>query len=123
MRVIDAITGADRRHDTARLPPFSRPEGAELHHYWISLPPIQFSFELFYRRLSDKGFIIYPGKLTQVNTFRIGTIGRLFEGDIRGLLAAIRETLDEMGVKILAHLTTRVVPARTPMTSFQTNAF
>jgi 2-aminoethylphosphonate-pyruvate transaminase len=62
-----------------------------------------FSFELFYRRLSDKGFIIYPGKLTQVNTFRIGTIGRLFEGDIRGLLAAIRETLDEMGVKILAH--------------------
>jgi 2-aminoethylphosphonate-pyruvate transaminase len=63
----------------------------------------KFSFELFYRRLSDKGFIIYPGKLTQVNTFRIGTIGRLFEGDIRGLLAAIRETLDEIGVKILAH--------------------
>jgi 2-aminoethylphosphonate-pyruvate transaminase len=63
----------------------------------------KFSFELFYRRLSDKGFIIYPGKLTQVNTFRIGTIGRLFEGDIRGLLAAIRETLDEMRVKIIAH--------------------
>jgi 2-aminoethylphosphonate-pyruvate transaminase len=63
----------------------------------------KFSFELFYHRLSDKGFIIYPGKLTQVNTFRIGTIGRLFEGDIRGLVAAIRETLDEMGVKILAH--------------------
>jgi 2-aminoethylphosphonate-pyruvate transaminase len=63
----------------------------------------RFSFELFYRRLSEKGFIIYPGKLTQVNTFRIGTIGRLFEGDIRGLLAAIRETLDEMGVKIPAH--------------------
>jgi len=61
------------------------------------------SFELFYRRLSDRGFIIYPGKLTQVNTFRIGTIGRLFEGDIRGLLAAIKETLDEMGVKTLAH--------------------
>ena len=62
-----------------------------------------FSFELFYRRLSDRGFIIYPGKLTQVNTFRIGTIGRLFESDIRGLLAVIKETLDEMGVKILAH--------------------
>jgi len=38
-----------------------------------------------------------------VNTFRIGTIGRLFESDIRGLLAVIKETLDEMGVKILAH--------------------
>jgi 2-aminoethylphosphonate-pyruvate transaminase len=59
-----------------------------------------FSFEEFYRRISDKGFIIYPGKLTQVNTFRIGNIGRIFESDIRALLAAIRETLDEMGVKM-----------------------
>lgn len=59
----------------------------------------KFSFDEFYRRLSEKGFIIYPGKLTQVNTFRIGTIGRLFESDIRSLLAAIRETMDEMGVR------------------------
>ncbi len=58
----------------------------------------KFSFEDFYRRLSEKGFIIYPGKLTQVNTFRIGTIGRLFESDIRALLAAIRETMAEMGI-------------------------
>jgi 2-aminoethylphosphonate-pyruvate transaminase len=58
----------------------------------------KFSFDEFYRRLSDKGFIIYPGKLTRVNTFRIGTIGRLFENDIRSLLAAIRETVEEMGV-------------------------
>lgn len=63
----------------------------------------RFSFDEFYRLLSDKGFIIYPGKLTQVNTFRIGTIGRIFESDIRGLLAAIRETLDEMGVPIAKH--------------------
>ncbi|MCI0748081.1 MAG: 2-aminoethylphosphonate--pyruvate transaminase, partial [Verrucomicrobia subdivision 3 bacterium] len=59
----------------------------------------KFSFDEFYRRLSDKAFIIYPGKLTQVNTFRIGTIGRIFESDIRSLLAAIRETLDEMNAK------------------------
>jgi 2-aminoethylphosphonate-pyruvate transaminase len=60
----------------------------------------KFSFEEFYHRLSDKGFIIYPGKLTQVNTFRIGTIGRIFETDIRSLLAAIRDTMVEMGVQI-----------------------
>lgn len=59
----------------------------------------KFSFEEFYNRLSDKGFIIYPGKLTQVNTFRIGTIGRIFESDIRSLLSAVSETLNEMGVK------------------------
>ncbi len=42
--------------------------------------------------------IIYPGKLTQVDSFRIGNIGRLFEADIRQLLAAIRDSLVEMGV-------------------------
>jgi 2-aminoethylphosphonate-pyruvate transaminase len=55
-----------------------------------------FSFDEFYRRLSDEGFIIYPGKLTRENTFRIGTIGRLFEADIRALLAAIGRTLEAM---------------------------
>jgi 2-aminoethylphosphonate-pyruvate transaminase len=58
-----------------------------------------FSFDEFYRRLSDKGFIIYPGKLTRENTFRIGTIGRLFESDIRALLAAIEHVVyDTRGV-------------------------
>jgi 2-aminoethylphosphonate-pyruvate transaminase len=60
----------------------------------------KFVYDQFYRRLSDKGFITYPGKLTQVNTFRIGTIGRIFEADIRALLAAIRETIEEMGVRL-----------------------
>src|SRR5262249_11592843 len=44
-----------------------------------------FSFDRLYRQLSDRGFIIYPGKLTQVDTFRIGTIGRLFPEDVRQL--------------------------------------
>ena|SRR5688572_11233566 len=57
-----------------------------------------FSFEEFYRRLSDEGFIIYPGKLTRENTFRIGTIGRLFEADIRALLGAIGRTLQAMQI-------------------------
>jgi len=57
-----------------------------------------FRYEEFYQRLSDKGMIIYPGKLTDVETFRIGNIGRIFEQDIRYLLEAIREALQEMGV-------------------------
>ena len=56
-----------------------------------------FSFEDFYRRLSDKGFVIYPGKLSQVECFRIGTIGRIFEDDIRALVEAISETLAQIG--------------------------
>lgn len=49
----------------------------------------RFSFDDFYRGLSERGFIIYPGKLTQVDTFRIGTIGRIFPSDIQQLVYAI----------------------------------
>jgi 2-aminoethylphosphonate-pyruvate transaminase len=59
-----------------------------------------FRFEDFYRRLNDKGFVIYPGKVSNADCFRIGTIGRLFESDIRALLLAIREALAEMGVRM-----------------------
>ncbi len=59
-----------------------------------------FEFEKFYQRLSDKGMVIYPGKLTEVDCFRIGNIGRIFESDIDSLLAAIDETLLEMNVEI-----------------------
>jgi 2-aminoethylphosphonate-pyruvate transaminase len=58
-----------------------------------------FSFDTFYRKLSDKGFIIYPGKISRADTFRIGSIGRLFEADMRALLAAVGESIEEMGVK------------------------
>jgi len=89
-------------------------EGMERLGFRIYLPPSlqsciitsflfpddpKFSFSEFYRRLSDKGFIIYPGKISQADTFRIGTIGRIFEADIRALLGAIRETIDEMEMK------------------------
>jgi 2-aminoethylphosphonate-pyruvate transaminase len=56
----------------------------------------KFSFPDFYRRLSEKGFIIYPGKLTQVDTFRIGTIGRLFPGDLEQLVYAVGAVLEEL---------------------------
>ena len=60
----------------------------------------RFSFEVFYRGLSDRGFIIYPGKLTQVDTFRIGTIGRLFPSDLEQLVYGIRAVLLDMGCKV-----------------------
>jgi 2-aminoethylphosphonate-pyruvate transaminase len=59
----------------------------------------RFSFDAFYQRLSDKGFIIYPGKISQAKTFRIGSIGRIFPSDIAALLSAIGSSLKEMGIK------------------------
>lgn len=54
-------------------------------------PSADFCFEDFYSRLSELGFVIYPGKLSQEACFRIGTIGHLDESDIEGLLQAIEE--------------------------------
>ena len=60
-----------------------------------------FAFDAFYRRLSDRGFIIYPGKISRANTFRIGSIGRIFPSDIDALVSAIGSVLNEMGVKMV----------------------
>ena len=57
----------------------------------------KFDFADFYRRLRDRGLIIYPGKVSQADSFRIGCIGHIFESDMRALLSAIAETLAEMG--------------------------
>jgi 2-aminoethylphosphonate-pyruvate transaminase len=58
----------------------------------------KFSFESFYDRLSRRGFVIYPGKLTVADSFRIGCIGRLGEHEMRGVVRAIGEILAETGV-------------------------
>ncbi|MFI5012160.1 MAG: 2-aminoethylphosphonate--pyruvate transaminase [Hyphomicrobiales bacterium] len=61
-----------------------------------------FVFQRFYDSLKERGYVIYPGKLTVADSFRIGCIGRLGETEMRGALAAIRDVLDEMGVAVPA---------------------
>jgi 2-aminoethylphosphonate-pyruvate transaminase len=58
----------------------------------------RFDFQRFYDGLKDRGYVIYPGKLTVADSFRIGCIGRLDAGHMRGALAAVREMLAELGV-------------------------
>lgn len=58
----------------------------------------RFQFQRFYDGLKDRGYVIYPGKLTVADSFRIGCIGRLDAGHMRGALAAVAEMLAEMGV-------------------------
>ena len=59
-----------------------------------------FDFQRFYDLLSQRDLVIYPGKLTQADCFRIGHIGRLFEADVHGLLVAIHEVLLEMTIEV-----------------------
>lgn len=60
----------------------------------------RFLFEEFYAALNDKGFVIYPGKVSDVDCFRIGNIGHLFESDMIDLLSAIKATLDDIGITL-----------------------
>ena len=50
--------------------------------------------------LSARGIVIYPGKLTKAECFRLGSIGRLFPSDMRLAVLAIRDVLDGMGVRL-----------------------
>lgn len=59
-----------------------------------------FNFEKLYSRLSDRGLVIYPGKLAKADCFRIGNIGQIQPNDVDTLVHAISETLVEMGVKM-----------------------
>ena len=59
-----------------------------------------FQFQRFYDGLKERGFIIYPGKLTVADSFRIGCIGRIFPKDMRAALDAVREVLAEMSVDL-----------------------
>jgi 2-aminoethylphosphonate-pyruvate transaminase len=55
-------------------------------------------FDTFYRKLNERDFVIYPGKVSNADCFRIGNIGRIFPPDVRNLLAAIRDVMVEMDV-------------------------
>ncbi|MDE0283682.1 MAG: 2-aminoethylphosphonate--pyruvate transaminase [Gammaproteobacteria bacterium] len=60
-----------------------------------------FSFTGFYRRLSDLGFVIYPGKLTDRDSFRIGCIGSFGADEMRAAVAAVKQVLQAMGIRNL----------------------
>ncbi len=59
-----------------------------------------FNFQQFYNALSDKDFLIYPGKLTVADTFRIGCIGNLNDQDMKDTITAIKEVISELGINI-----------------------
>ncbi|MGD9860243.1 MAG: 2-aminoethylphosphonate--pyruvate transaminase [Marinobacterium sp.] len=57
-----------------------------------------FDFQAFYDRMKARGFIIYPGKLTEADSFRLGCIGQLHDVQIDAVLAAVAAVLDELQI-------------------------
>jgi len=59
-----------------------------------------FDFNKFYTELSARGLVIYPGKLTKAQCFRLGTIGRLYPHDVQNLVLNVKSVLEDMGVSL-----------------------
>jgi 2-aminoethylphosphonate-pyruvate transaminase len=65
-----------------------------------------YDFKRFYAEVKKRGYILYPGKLTQVETFRVGCMGNFgiasgSEG-IGGAVKAVADSLKAMGVTRIA---------------------
>ena len=57
-----------------------------------------YDFKTFYDGVKARGFMLYPGKLTQVETFRVGCIGAIGRNEMQQAVNAVAETLQEMGI-------------------------
>lgn len=60
----------------------------------------KFDFVTFYKCLSEEGILIYPGKLTDKNCFRIGSIGDLRSEDVTMLLGAMKKTIQKLDIQV-----------------------
>jgi len=69
-----------------------------------------YSFKAFYEKVKARGYVLYPGKLTQVETFRVGCIGAIDSNEMRNVVSAVSETLKEMRVH-------RIAPAKEAATA------
>jgi 2-aminoethylphosphonate-pyruvate transaminase len=62
----------------------------------------RYAFKAFYDKVRDKGFILYPGKLTQLETFRVGCIGAIGPEEMRHAVNAVRDALAELSIRQVA---------------------
>ena len=62
----------------------------------------RYAFKAFYDKVRDKGFILYPGKLTQLETFRVGCIGAIGPDEMRHAVNAVRDALADLGIRQIA---------------------
>jgi len=57
-----------------------------------------YQFRPFYEAAKQRGFILYPGKLTQVETFRVGCIGAIGRNEMQQAVSAVAEAMRELGI-------------------------
>jgi 2-aminoethylphosphonate-pyruvate transaminase len=101
------IDGMDKLGFVSFLP---RAIQAPIITTWHAPADPNYDFNAFYDKVRSRGFTLYPGKLTQVETFRVGCIGAIGEAEMKHAVAAIAAIVKEMGITQLKPATkTRVV--------------
>ena len=83
MRKMGFATYIDGRYQGPIITTFLYPAG------------VAFQFASFYDYIKERGYVIYPGKLTEMDTFRIGNIGEIYPEDIDKLTSIIAAFLEE----------------------------
>ena len=58
----------------------------------------KYDFKSFYAAARARGFILYPGKLTTVETFRVGCIGAIGPDEMEQAVHAVALTLKDAGI-------------------------
>lgn len=105
MKELEEEGGIEARHDRYRENHAELVEGMRRSGFRTLLPdelqsPIitsflypeeDFDFQKFYEALKEQGFVIYPGKISEAPTFRIGNIGDVFPDDFRRLAEAVAD--------------------------------
>ena len=102
VRMVEALTSCEQVCIIVQGPAMEervrgllRRAGCEAGVSFFHFPTDDFQFRHFYDRLRSCGYIIYPGKVTDADTFRIGTIGSIDRQEIEGLLRAVAHVMKE----------------------------
>jgi 2-aminoethylphosphonate-pyruvate transaminase len=61
-----------------------------------------YDFKRFYAAVRERGYVLYPGKLTQVETFRVGCIGAIDSNEMRNVVTAVGAALKDLGIEMAA---------------------
>ncbi len=79
--------------------PFLRPEiQAPIIVTFHAPADSRYAFKVFYEAAKQRGFVLYPGKLTKLETFRVGCIGAIGRNEMQQAVNAVADTLAEMGI-------------------------
>jgi 2-aminoethylphosphonate-pyruvate transaminase len=92
--------------------PFLRPEvQASIIVTFHAPADPAYEFKRFYAAVRERGYILYPGKLTQVETFRVGCIGAIDANEMRNVVGAVAEVLKDLGIRQVAPGATQALRA------------